>query len=130
MTIPRTRKKTSSMSSLAEARNVWIRIFSPEECRVSLKSLRDYSIQENVCCSNKGRVSTGVSFLPEDADDGEELEDVGVLEVGGEDLEQVVDVEAQRRHVVDDVHAREKKQERKIDRGPVIQSLISEHDLW
>ena len=59
-------------------------------------------------------------FLPEDADDGEELEDVGVLEVGGEDLEQVVDVEAQRRHVVDDVHASEKKRERK----KLIQSLI------
>ena len=30
MTIPRTRKKTSNMSSLADALNVWMRILSPE----------------------------------------------------------------------------------------------------
>lgn len=38
-----------------------------------------------------------------DADDGEELEDVGVLQVRGELLQHQVDVEAQRGHAVDDV---------------------------
>ena len=40
MMMPRTRKKTRSINSLAEARNVCSRIFSPDECRVNLNSLR------------------------------------------------------------------------------------------
>ena len=40
MMMPRTRKKTRSINSFAEARNVCNRIFSPDECRVSLNSLR------------------------------------------------------------------------------------------
>ena len=42
---------------------------------------------------------------PEDANDGEELEDVGVLEVRGQLLQDQVDVEAQRGDVVNDVDA-------------------------
>ena len=37
--MPRTRKNTRSINSLAEARNVCSRIFSPDECRVNLNSL-------------------------------------------------------------------------------------------
>ena len=40
MMMPRTRKNTRSINSLAEARNVCSRIFSPDECRVNLNSLR------------------------------------------------------------------------------------------
>ena len=40
MMMPRTRKKTRSINSFAEARNVCNRIFSPDECRVNLNSLR------------------------------------------------------------------------------------------
>ena len=40
MTMPRTRKKTRSMSSLAEALKVCRRILRPEEWRVSLNSRR------------------------------------------------------------------------------------------
>ena len=40
MTMPRTRKKTRSINSLADALNVCSRIFSPDEWRVSLNSLR------------------------------------------------------------------------------------------
>ena len=43
---------------------------------------------------------------PEDANDREELEDVGVLEVRGQLLQDQVDVEAQRGDVVNDVDAR------------------------
>jgi hypothetical protein len=39
-TIPKTRKKTKRASSLAEALNVWIRIFKPGEWRVSLNNLK------------------------------------------------------------------------------------------
>lgn len=39
-----------------------------------------------------------------DANDGEELENVGVLQVRGEFLEHQIDVEAKRRNVIDDVH--------------------------
>ena len=41
MTMPRTRKKTRSINSLADALNVCSRIFSPDEWRVSLNSLRN-----------------------------------------------------------------------------------------
>lgn len=41
---------------------------------------------------------------PHDPDDGEELQDVGVLQMGRELLENQVDVEAQRGYVVYDVH--------------------------
>ena len=40
---------------------------------------------------------------PKDADDGEELEDVCVLQMGGHSLKDQIDVEAQRGHVIDDV---------------------------
>ena len=40
MMMPRTRKNTRSINSLAEARNVCSRIFNPDECRVNLNSLR------------------------------------------------------------------------------------------
>ena len=51
-----------------------------------------------------GRVS-GQLEEPQDSDDGEELEHVGVLQVGGQLLEHQVDVEAERGDVVDDVDA-------------------------
>ena len=50
-----------------------------------------------------------VNLLPEDSDYGEELERVCVVDVRGHLLQQQVDVEAQRRHVVDYVHAANKK---------------------
>lgn len=40
-----------------------------------------------------------------DTDDGEELENVGVLQVGGKLLQRQVDEERQRGHVVDDIDA-------------------------
>ena len=40
---------------------------------------------------------------PKDADDGEELKDVCVLQMGGHSLKDQIDVEAQRGHVIDDV---------------------------
>ena len=40
---------------------------------------------------------------PEDSDNREKLEDVGVFEVRGHLLQHQVDVEAHRSHVVDDV---------------------------
>ena len=43
-------------------------------------------------------------YPPEDSDNGEELERVGVVDVRGHLLQEQVDVEAQRRHVVDYVH--------------------------
>ncbi len=46
---------------------------------------------------------------PEDANDWEELEDVGVLEVRGQLLQDQVNVEAQGGNVVDDVHTEKKK---------------------
>ena len=39
MMMPRTRKKTRSINSLAEARNVCSKIFRPDECLVNLNSL-------------------------------------------------------------------------------------------
>ena len=47
MTIPRTRKNTRSISSLALARNVCMRILSPEEWRVSLNSRRIRMMEKN-----------------------------------------------------------------------------------
>ena len=43
---------------------------------------------------------------PHDADDGEEFQNVGVLQVRGELLQHQVDVEGQRRDAVDDVDRR------------------------
>ena len=43
----RTRKKTSRVSSFAEALNVCMRILSPDECRVSLKSLMIRMMEKN-----------------------------------------------------------------------------------
>lgn len=54
---------------------------------------------------------------PHDADDGEELEDVGVLQMGGELLQGQVDEERQGGHVVDDV-----------DRGPDEEELVGAGD--
>ena len=45
------------------------------------------------------------NYPPEDSDNGEELERVGVVDVRGHLLQEQVDVEAQRRHVVDYVYA-------------------------
>ena len=47
-------------------------------------------------------------ILPEDSDYGEELEGVCVVDVRGHLLQEQVDVEAQRRHVVDNVHTAKK----------------------
>ena len=47
----------------------------------------------------------GHLYSPEDSDNGEELERVGVVDVRSHLLQEQVDVEAQRRHVVDYVHA-------------------------
>ena len=47
MMMPRTRKNTRSINSLAEARNVCSRIFNPDEWRVSLNSLRILMIEKN-----------------------------------------------------------------------------------
>ena len=47
MMMPRTRENTSSINSLAEARNVCSRIFSPDECRVNLNSLRENEEDDN-----------------------------------------------------------------------------------
>ena len=47
--------------------------------------------------------------LPKDSDYGEELEGVCVVDVRGHLLQQQVDVEAQRRHVVDYVHTANEK---------------------
>lgn len=44
---PNTRKNTSRVSSLAEARNVWMSIFKPEECLVSLNSLMILMMEKN-----------------------------------------------------------------------------------
>ena len=46
---------------------------------------------------------------PEDPDDGEELEDVGVLDVGDVLLEEEVGVEADGGDVVDHIHRRLEK---------------------
>ena len=46
---------------------------------------------------------------PEDPDDGEELEDVGVLDVGDVLLEEEVGVEADGGDVVDHIHRRLQK---------------------
>ena len=53
----------------------------------------------------------------QDADDGEELEDVGVLQVRGELLQGQIDEEGERRDVVDDV-----------DRGAHEQELVRTGD--
>ena len=55
---------------------------------------------------NEDLESRGVSGQfeqPKDADDGEELKDVCVLQMGGHSLKDQIDVEAQRGHVIDDV---------------------------
>ncbi len=51
----------------------------------------------------EARRVTGQLEQPEDTDDGEELEDVGVLQMRGHLLEDEVDVEAHRGHVVNDI---------------------------
>ena len=61
---------------------------------------------------NEDLESRGVSGQfeqPEDADDREELEDVCVLQMGGHSLKDQIDVEAQRGHVIDDVHTETKR---------------------
>ena len=63
-----------------------------------------------------GRVSRQFE-QPHDADDGEELEDVGVLQVRGELLQGQIDEEGERRDVVDDV-----------DRGAHEQELVRTGD--
>ena len=55
---------------------------------------------------NEDLESRGVSGQfeqPKDADDGEELKDVCVLQMGGHSLKDQIDVEAQRGYVIDDV---------------------------
>ena len=47
MTMPRTRKKTRSINSFADALNVCSKIFKPDEWRVSLNSLRILMIEKN-----------------------------------------------------------------------------------
>jgi hypothetical protein len=45
--MPNTKKNTSNVSSLADALNVCMRIFRPDECRVNLNNLMIRIIEKN-----------------------------------------------------------------------------------
>ena len=98
--MPRTRKNTSKVSSLALALKVWTRIFNPGLCLVSLNSL--FKTGQNGWQS-QFVFSINTNHLPKYSDDWEELQNISILDVLCNVLQKDVQVETESCNYVDKV---------------------------